>query len=236
MARKVELPDLGTGRVRITCGDPDFRLDGWLGPDSPKYTGGFGGWNVTPRPRQIGMVTYDGQDPLTLEFQMLWDGIIGIHSRRRPRRNEVSIEPHIRELMAVVRGDGESDPGIVRIEGIPHLIAKRWVITNVDFGDAIRRTSDMHRVRLLLTFTMLEYVPPHFKTLKKGAFGKSKGKTVTHTVKKGETPHSIAKRQHCSWTDIRRLNQKVVRKANQNLRDGIKIRVPARKSSKGGKN
>jgi LysM domain len=230
MPKKDELPDVRPGRVRITCGDPDFRLDGWLGPDSPRYTGGFGGWTITPRPRQIGMVTYDGQEPITLEFQMVWDGILGTRGRFIPRRDPLSVEPHIRELLAVVRGDSESDPGIVRIEGIPSLPAKRWVISNIEFGDAIRRVSDMHRTRLTLTFTMLEYVPPHFKTIKKNAFGKTKGKTVIIFVGRGDTPHKIAKRRHCKWTDIRRLNQKIVRSANQQLRAGIKLRVPARKS------
>jgi len=230
MPKKDELPDLGTGRVRITCGDPDFRLDGWLGPDSPRYTGGFGGWNITPRPRQIGMVTYDGQEPITLEFQMVWDGILGVHGHFIRRRAPLSIEPHIRELLAVVRGDAESDPGIVRIEGIPSLPAKRWVISNIEFGDAIRRTSDMHRTRLMLTFTMLEYVPPHFKSIKKSAFGKNLGKTVTYKVSKGDTPHKIAKQRHCKWTDLRKLNPNAVRSANQKLRVGIRIRVPVRKS------
>lgn len=235
MAKKDELPDVRSGRVRITCGDPDFRIDGWLGPDSPKYTGGFGGWNVTPRPRQIGMVTYDGVEPITLEFQLLWDGVLGTGHRRRPRRHSNSVEPYIRELLAVVRGDKESDPGIVRVEGIPSLPTKRWVITNVEFGDAIRRESDMHRIRLLLNFTLLEYVPPKYEKLRKRAFGKDLGKTVTHTVKTGETPSIIAKRRHCKWTDIRRLNQAVVRSANQKLKKGTRIRVPVRKTPKSSK-
>jgi hypothetical protein len=230
MPKKDELPDVRPGRVRITCGDPDLRIDGWLGPDSPKYTGGFGGWNITPRPRQVGMVTFDGIEPITLEFQMLWDGIVGPGRHRRPREHPESVEPYLRDLLAVVRGDSESEPGIIRIEGIPSLPAKRWVITNIEFGDAIRRVSDMHRTRLMMTFSVLEYRPPHYKRLRRRAFGKDLGKTVTHTVRSGETPHIIARRRHCSWTDIRRLNQSIVRSANQKLKRGTRLRVPARKT------
>jgi LysM domain len=230
MPKKDELPDVRSGRVRITCGDPDMTLEGWLGPDSPKYTGGFGGWNITPRPRQVGMVTFDGVEPITLEFQLVWDGILGSGRHRRPREHVQSIEPDIRDLLAVVRGDKESDPGICRVEGIPSLPTKRWVISNVEFGDAIRRESDMHRTRLMLTFTMIEYVPPKFERLRKRAFGKDLGKTVTHTVGAHETPNIIAKRRHCKWTDIRQLNQQIVRTANQKLKVGTKLRVPARKT------
>jgi hypothetical protein len=121
MAKPKDPPKPNSGRVRISCDDPDFDLLGWLGPDSPKYTGGFGGWTVTPRPRQVGMVTYDGVEPIELQFQLLWDGILRADRRRRPYEHPSSIEPAIRDLLAVVRGDKESDPGIVKVEGIPSL-------------------------------------------------------------------------------------------------------------------
>lgn len=229
-ATEVDDPPPDSGRVRMTCGDPDFRLEGWLGPDSPRYTGGFGGWTITGRPRQVGMVSYEGVEPIQLEFQMVWDGRLTTGGAFKHREHELSIEPHLRELLAVVRGDNESHPGIIRIQGIPSLPSKRWVIQNVDFGDAIRRVSDMHRTRLMMTFTMLEYIPPKFKKLKKRPFGKDLGKTVIYTVKKNDTPHKIAKRKQCKWTDIRDLNQGVVRKANQKLSVGTKLRVPARRA------
>jgi hypothetical protein len=232
MAKPKDPPKPNSGRVRISCDDPDFDLLGWLGPDSPKYTGGFGGWTVTPRPRQVGMVTYDGVEPIELQFQLLWDGILRADRRRRPYEHPSSVEPAIRDLLAVVRGDKESDPGIVKVEGIPSLPTDRWVIRNVEFGDAIRRISDMHRTRLMLTFTLLEFVPPKFEGLKRRAFGKDLRKTGIWKVHTGDTPHSIAKHQHCKWTDIRELNHDLVRSANQKLKAGTKLRVPTRSSSK----
>jgi nucleoid-associated protein YgaU len=199
MAKPKDPPKPNSGRVRISCDDPDFDLLGWLGPDSPKYTGGFGGWTVTPRPRQVGMVTYDGVEPIELQFQLLWDGILRADRRRRPYEHPSSI---------------------------------RWVIRNVEFGDAIRRISDMHRTRLMLTFTLLEFVPPKFEGLKRRAFGKDLRKTGIWKVHTGDTPHSIAKHQHCTWTAIRELNHDLVRSANQKLKAGTKLRVPTRSSSK----
>jgi hypothetical protein len=243
MADKKDLPDLHPGQVRITCGDPELVLAGWLGPDSPKFTGGIGGWIVTPRPRQIGMVTYEGVEPLELSFQMILDNILVPFGkdtkkkyRRRPRADFHSLEPDLRDLMDVLRGDGESDPGIVRVEGIPsQIVGKRWVIRNVEFGDAIRRKTDMHRIRLQLDFTLLEYRPPHFERVRKKSVGRNKGKTEIIHAKANDTPATIAKRRKCKWTDIRTLNQGIVRRANQDLKKGQKIRVPVAKSTHKGR-
>jgi hypothetical protein len=62
-----------SGRVRVLCSDPDLRIEGWLGSDSPEITGGFGGWETTPRPRQVSMVTYGSVEPFELTFKMIWD-------------------------------------------------------------------------------------------------------------------------------------------------------------------
>lgn len=226
-----KLPELESGRVRITCDDPHLILEGYLGPDSPSLTGGFGGWNITGRPRQVGMTTWDGIDPFELTFQLLWDGIVG-PVRQTVREFQHSVEPALRDLMTVVRGDKESDPGIVDVDGIPSLPTKRWVITNVDFGDAIRRVSDMHRVRLLLTFTLLEYIAPHFEPLGRKAVGKDKGKTVVINAKDKDTPQKIAGRRHVKWTVIRALNPGIVKSANQKLKKGTKLRVPAKKPTR----
>ena len=216
------------GRVRVTCSDPDLKLEGWLGPESPRISGGFGGWDVIERPRQVGMVVYNGSEPWELSFTMIWDGRLWSGPHMMPHTpRAISVEARLRHLLAVVRGDNESHPGIVRVFGIPSLPARRWVIRDIQFGDAIRRYDDMHRVRIQIDFTLLQYVPPHFERLVKRPFGQDRGKTVVIRTKKHDTPHRVAKRSHCRWTEIRRLNPGKVRTANQKLRVGTKLRVPA---------
>lgn len=228
MAISEKLPALNSGRVRVYCDDPEFLLEGYLGAESPRLTGGFGGWNVTGRPRQVGMVTWDGVDPFELTFQLLYDGILG-PMRRRARRTPRSVEPELRRLVDVVRGTKESDPGIVHVNGIPSLPAEKWVIKDIQFGDAIRRVDDMHRVRLAMDFTLLEYVSPHFEAVSRKNWGKAKRKTVVITVSKETTPAKIAKARRCGWTAIRQLNQDIVKSANQKLKKGTKLRVPIKR-------
>jgi hypothetical protein len=208
------------GWVRLTCSDPPLDALALMGEDSPHYTAGFGGWEITQRPRQVGMTTWQGTEPLELELGIVLDGLNGHHSQERV----------LRKLYAVARGDDESPPGVLRVRGIP-LAADRWVIDSLELGDAIRRRSDGALIRQALTLTLREYVPPHYLQLRKGALSRAKGKTKLVTVKRGDTPATLARKHRCKWTEIRALNKtahppKQPWKANSNLKDGSKVRVP----------
>jgi hypothetical protein len=228
------------GYVRLTCSHPALDVLALMGEDSPHYTGGFGGWDVTARPRQVGMTTWAGVEPLELELGVLLDGFDAHQSQERV----------LRKLYAVARGDDDSPAGVLRVKGIP-LAADRWVIDGLELGDAIRRRSDGALIRQALTLTLREYVPPQYLQIRRGALRGDKGKTKLVTVKRGDTPAKLARKHHCKWTDIRALNKTVHPpkqpwKANSDLRDGSKVRVPvastrdrrakgSRKSSKGHK-
>jgi len=207
---------LRPGRVRITCDDPREDLYFWMGDDTVKYTGGFGGWELTDRPEQMSMTTWNGIEPLQLQLPLMiaWWFDIG-----------ESVQAQVSRLITLARGDTESPPGIVTVWGLP-LGARRWVIENLDFGDPLLRPSDGHPVRQPVTVTLRQYVPPSLMRIKRGARDAPKGKTRTITVKHGDTPAKIARRVKCKWTDLRELNPKAVRKANQALKASIRLRVP----------
>jgi hypothetical protein len=79
----------------------------------------------------------------------------------------------------------------------------------------------------------MEYVSPKFMSTTKRPVGSDKGKTVVINVKTADTAANIAKRRYVKWTVLRDLNPGVVKRANQTIRKGTKLRVPARKPSKG---
>ena len=232
-----KLSRIPAGYCRVSCQDPNLNLVGLLGPESPRLTGGFGGWDVVNRPRQVGMTVWNGVDPFKLEFQIVLDGgAAGADISEttntiyeRPDVQPESQEPVLRDLLDVARGNADHPgPGIVKVDGIPSLPATRWIISDLEFGtDAIRRVNDMHRTRVTVDFTLLEYMPPSYIPIAPRAANKDLGKTVVIKVKSGDTPQRIARRRGCKWTDLRRLNPGVVKKASQNLKDGIKLRVPA---------
>jgi hypothetical protein len=203
------------GYVRLSCDDPTFELVVLLGAEMPTLGAGVGGWEVTPRPRQLGMTTWEGVEPFTLSLPLMFDGYAAHRSQ----------ESALRRLVRVARGDDESRPGILTIDGLV-LPASEWVVEGIEWGDPIRSRRTMDRTRQALTLQLREYVPPKYLQRRRKALQGAKGKTHIVIVKKGDTPASIARRARCKWTDIRELNASVVHKANQNLRDGSKLRVP----------
>jgi hypothetical protein len=207
------------GWVTLTCGDPALAITVRLGEDSPRLTGGLGGWTTVGRPRDVGMTVWEGVEPYQLALSLMFDGYAAQRSQERA----------LRALSRVARGDRESSPGVLHIDGIP-LPADDWVIESIEFGDAITRDGG-DRLRQPLSLTLREYVPPQYLRRRKSP-SSSSSKTVVVRSIKGDTPAKIAKRRKVkSWTVIRDLNRKLVKKANQSLKPGTKIRVPAAKKT-----
>lgn len=207
------------GYVRLTCGDPQFADVVLLGPEPYTVTGGLGGWEVIGRPRDVGMTIWDGVDPYGLSLSLMFDGW----------REGIKQERTIRALMRVARGDRESPPGVLRVEGIP-IPAQLWVIEGIEFGDPIRAPHG-YRWRQALTLNLREYIPPTYLRRRKSPQSSST-KTIIVQAKHGDTPAKIAKRRRLkSWTVIRDLNRKTIKTANQALKPGQKVRVPSTKQA-----
>jgi hypothetical protein len=184
--------------VRVTCDDPKLNVVALLGEEPARLTGGFGGWEVSARPRQVGMTTWTGVEPLQLELSLLLDGWASATSQ----------ENAISDIVTCARGDDNSPPGIVEL------------------GDVIVDPASRERLRQALALTLREYVPPEYLQQRRRAVLGSKGKTRVVTARQGDTPAKIARRLHCKWTDLRELNSTVVKKANQALKKGAKLRAP----------
>lgn len=211
--------ELPPGYVRLTCGDPSFVLVALLGEEAPTLTGGVGGWSVIARPRDVGMTVWEGIEPVALSLSLMLDGFAAGRSQ----------EPALRGLLRVARGDRESPPGVIGIEGIPSLPSREWVIEGIDFGDPIRRVSDMHRTRQPLTLSLREFVRPDYLSRPKST-SKTSSKSTILMAQRGDTAARIAKRRRLkSWTVLRKLNRGIIVKANQTIPAGTPILVPVTK-------
>jgi hypothetical protein len=198
------------GFVRLTCDDPSLNIVVRLGEDPVQVTAGAGGWEMT---------VWNGVEPVQVSLPLMFDGYAAGSSQ----------EKYLRKLFTVARGDDDSPPGVLSVEGV-YLPADEWVVEGVDYGTPILATT-MNRLRQPLTLTLREYVPPSYLKLRRRSLSAPKNKTKVITTRKGDTPASIARRQHCKWTDLRQLNPKAVTKANQKLKTGTKLRVPVAKTT-----
>ena len=226
-------PKLQPGTVQIYCADPPRGLIVLLGTDPVKLTGGGGGWENVTRPHQTSMTLWQGSEPWGLQLPLMLDD----YAERG------GVERAMRVLGRLVKGDDDSEPGVVEIGGIP-LPVDEWVIESIDYGDPIRGVTDMRLLRQPCTLMLREYVPPEYVRLRRRSLLKPRRKTKVVTVKKGDTPAKIARRFKCKWTALRELNPKIVRKAHQKARPrdekkakfrvGVKIRVPVKPTPKKG--
>jgi hypothetical protein len=210
------------GFVRIWCDEPDLAIQERFGAELPKITTDEGPWDVVPRANQVSMTIPKGMGPWRLDLNILIDGL----------REQKGQEIKIGKLYDCWRGTKKSPPGILHVAGLPEVDpSMEWVIDTIDQGDYLRR-NDMHRIRQDLTIHFIEYISPQYLPMAKGALmGAKKATVVTLKVKRGDTPATIARRRGVKWTTLRELNPGVIYKANQNLLDGSKIRVPAKKDS-----
>lgn len=207
-------PPVPYGHVRLTCAHPHADLLLLLGPEAPKITAGTGGWEVTARPRQVGMTTWAGVEPFQLTLGVMLDGA------------GRSVEPTLRELVTVARGDDDSPPGALKLAGIAQPAHDvRWVVEGLEFADPILARNG-ERTRQPLTLTLREYVDPSYLPTPPHALDSARRKTKVIRARKGDTPVKLARRHHVTWTDLRRLNPTLVRKANQALKTGTKLRCP----------
>jgi hypothetical protein len=190
---------------------------GPLGPEVPQISGGFGGYEIVPRPRQVGMTIWNGTEPYQLTFSMFLEGF----------KLGKTVEEDIAAVMRCAHGtDGE--PGTVQVFGIPRLPANDWVIEGLDFDqDTTIRNSRMERIRQKLSWTLREEVDPVYLPLRAEALMGKKPAYTTVKVRRNDTPAGLAKKYKLkSWTVLRDLNQGVITKSGQKLKEGMKIRVP----------
>lgn len=205
------------GWVRLKAKSPTLNILGPLGPEPPNVTAGFGGYEIVNRPRQVGMVIWNGVEPYQLTFSMFLEGF----------KEGRSVESAITSLRQCAHGT-TGEPGTVIVYGIPNLPATDWVIEGLEFDtDSTIRNRSMEIIRQKVTFTLREDIDPEYEKLREQALmGRKPGWTM-YKVKKGDTPASIARKlKVSSWFILRRGNPGVITKAGQNLKDGSQIRVP----------
>ena len=140
------------------------QLTALLAEAGGRVTGGFGKWEEVAVPRGVPITQWMGRSLLQMELALYLDGWT----------TQRSVEPEIRAIEELATPIGPRSPGgvpvtppSVRIVGavpfpsgggatVPGDIS--WVISSIDWGDAIRDPASGERLRQALTLHLLEYV------------------------------------------------------------------------------
>jgi hypothetical protein len=138
---------MAAGEVTFKTTAPRLQFTCWLGAEAPKPTGGYGGWDITPRPRRVALTQWRGREPIQMDVQILFDGF---------KKND-SVEYDITKLERMAL-PYKVEPPKVKLIGtaIPHSDLD-WVIQNIEWGASLSlRNGD--RVRQEATVTLYSHI------------------------------------------------------------------------------
>jgi hypothetical protein len=142
------------GSVRIVSTDPAVVVETVgevavrLGDAPPTLSGGSGGWAEVARPKRSSLTEWQGHTARRLSVPVLIDGW----------RAQASVEQIIARLARLARAEhGAGRPPIVRLQGNVPRSDLRWVIDEIEWGEAV--WVGEVRVRQAAALTLLEYDP-----------------------------------------------------------------------------
>jgi hypothetical protein len=208
--------DVPFGWVELVSGDPALRLRVRMGEGAPTVTGGYGGWQEVERPGRVALAHWKGASPLRLTLDLLFDGFDA----------GKSVEPALRDLERMTRrhANRASSP-VLHVGGaVPHGNWS-WVIEDIDWGDALRRSSDGHRVRQAVGVRLMQWVVDDLVV--EGAAARArfmKARTGTVTVRSDENLRAVAKRAKVGVSALARAN--AIRDPKRKLSTNRVLRLP----------
>jgi hypothetical protein len=119
-------------------------------------------WETLARPQRVALTRFVGAEPIGQELPVLLDGF----------RDQRDIEFLLESLLIQSRpkrDKGQSYPPTVwRLRGPVHYPQKRWVLADIEFGEALRsRNLGGRLVRQRAVLKFIEYVPPDSMKVKR---------------------------------------------------------------------
>jgi nucleoid-associated protein YgaU len=212
---------------------PELSIFTDLGSAYPTWTGGFGGFESVPRPKQVAITKWNGFDLAAFDVDLLFDNLEAGESVERACA--------ILEVMGGRGGDGIQRRGhppllIVDTAGVMSADAHafpdaRWVVNDLDWHpDETITNKAGNRIYALVTVSLLQYNTDLRLRTQADKIARVTGPSqVVRTVqaKPGDTLQSIARRylgDAGKWVQLQKLNQQV--RDPRKLKTGQTIRVP----------
>lgn len=120
-----------------------------IGDGPATITGGFDGqWETVSRPKRAALTRYVGRDPITQDVPLLIDGF----AAERNIQGLVDAWLYWQTLTGP-----DNHPTVWKVHGPIHYPRKRWVIADIQFGDALRDARG-ELVRQEVTLKLMEFV------------------------------------------------------------------------------
>jgi len=183
----------------ITSQEDGTRFQASFGDGAPLVTDGYGGWQVVNRPKAVGVVEWQGRNPLAIEIPFMIDYFMS-DDAAEIRSPGIHCETQVRRLERLLGVGMAHQPPICRVDSqgvIPHDYTlnkgKFWVVESVSWDRELelRHPITGRRIRCGGTMTVRQFITPH-DILHNIRAGDKAAVPKTYRVKGGDTLSKIA--------------------------------------------
>jgi hypothetical protein len=213
----------------ITSQEDGTRFRASFGDGAPLVTDGYGGWQVVNRPKAVGIVEWQGRNPLAIEIPFMIDyWLSGIENPG------IHCEGQVKSLERLCGVGMGHQPPICRVDSqgvIPYDYTldkiKTWVVESVSWDRELelRRSDTGRRVRCGGTMTIRQFLTP--QDILRQIKGTDKARVPkTYTVKHGDTLSKIANKFYSNphkWKIIADANRI---RDRRHLKVGQVLKIP----------
>jgi hypothetical protein len=159
-AHKKVAPDAMLVQVSTTTGPTHLSVTALLGPNGAVVSKGYGGWNISTRPRATGLTFWQGAAPFEMSLQLVLDNFIqgGIVNQSGGFAPSTVDDDCFRLEQMALPPSRNDVPPIIDLNGaaVPRTTT-RWILQDIQWEDVERR-SDGARIRQVVTLTLVQFV------------------------------------------------------------------------------
>lgn len=203
----------------------------FFGDGAPLITDGYAGWQITARPKEIGITEWIGRNPMQIEIPFLIDH----YTDTAIDDPGIATEEMVGKLEKLCGIGGHEQPPICKVDGggvIPHddTIARgrhKWVIESVSWDREmeIRSGFSQRRTKCGGTVTIRQFITAANILRRLGPNTRPKPPKI-HIVKSGETISKIAAKEYGDANKWKRIADANNLRDPRSLTVGKHLRIP----------
>jgi len=193
-------------------------------------TEGYGGWQITQRPRDVGITEWAGRNPMAVEIPFIIDNYLD-----DPDDNPgIDTEDEVSNLEKLCGLGTHNQPPVCMVNGhgvIPHdykiYSGHKWIIENLtwDRDVELRSGSSGRRLRCGGTILIRQFITANDILSRLGPKSRAR-KPKIYVVKKGDTLEKIAKKMYGDATKWKRIGDANKLRDKRSLTIGKHLKIP----------
>lgn len=226
------MPYIDTFRIWSIDNTISFQAN--FGDGAAIVTEGYAGWSVTARPKDVGVVDWQGRNPMAIEIPFLLDYYTEAAPGSGRDNPGADCENQVTNLEALCGIGSHAQPSVCYVDGygrIPHDYTiynkNQWVIEQVtwDRGQEIRSAYSGRRLKCGGTLTIRQYITAS-DILHRISPTQRATPPRTYKVKRGDNLTKIAAKFYGDANQWKKIADANKLRDPRSLKIGMTIKIP----------